>query len=264
MASTGDFVSFIGAGNVAWHLAPALDNAGFAVKEVFSREKENAKALVDRLYQADAKSTLDFSGSVSEVFIIAVSDDAIEEVSRELILPDDAILVHTSGSVPLSSLGYAPASRIGVFYPLQTFSKQKKVEFGKIPLFIETENAETERILMRMARAISGTVNAIDARDRITLHLAAVFASNFSNHMLTIAKELLEGRNLKFSWLKPLVSETLEKSLAIDPDKSQTGPARRGDLHVLDSHIEMLGNDKRLAEIYRVMSQHILDKYQPE
>src|SRR6187455_2210884 len=120
-------VSFIGSGNLAWHLAPALDNVGYTVKEVYSQDPKHARALVGRLYQADVKSSLDFSTSSSEVFIIAVSDDAIQDIVQEIILPDDSILVHTSGSQPLSLLGYAATQNTGVFYPLQTFSKAKKV-----------------------------------------------------------------------------------------------------------------------------------------
>src|SRR5688572_8693544 len=121
-------VSFIGAGNLAWHLAPALDNTDFAVREVFSLSKKNAIALADKLYQAEVKRSLDFSNSASRIFIIAVSDDAIEEVAQEVVLPENAILVHTSGSQPLSILGYAATSNIGVLYPLQTFSKNQKID----------------------------------------------------------------------------------------------------------------------------------------
>src|SRR5688572_7979123 len=121
-------VTFIGSGNVAWHLAPALDNAGYSVREVYSRNHKHAEALVGRLYQGDVKANLDFSTSNSSLFIIAVSDDAIQEIVQEIILPDDAILVHTSGSQPLSVLGYAATLNTGVFYPLQTFSKAKKID----------------------------------------------------------------------------------------------------------------------------------------
>src|SRR5688572_19964493 len=105
-------VSFIGAGNLAWHLAQALDNTEYAVREVYSRNKKNAEALVANLYNAEVNSSLDFSNSSSRIFIIAVSDDAIEEVAQEIVLPDNSILVHTSGSQPLSLLGYASAENI--------------------------------------------------------------------------------------------------------------------------------------------------------
>jgi predicted short-subunit dehydrogenase-like oxidoreductase (DUF2520 family) len=123
------FVSFIGSGNLAWHLAPALDNAGFVIKEVHSLNPNHAAKLTSRLYQAEVKATLDFSTSESSIFIIATSDDAIESIAQEIILPEDAFLFHTSGSQPLSILQFAATTNTGVLYPLQTFSKTKKVDF---------------------------------------------------------------------------------------------------------------------------------------
>ena len=147
-------VSFIGSGNLAWHLAPALDNAGFAVREVYSRNPAHAEALVERLYQADVKASLDFSTSSSTIFIVATTDDAIQEVVQEIVLPEDAILVHTSGSQPLSILSYAATPNLGVFYPLQTFSKvQEDWILAAVPFFVESENTATEKLLMAMAKA---------------------------------------------------------------------------------------------------------------
>jgi len=254
-------VSFIGAGNLAWHLAPALDNTDFAVREVYSQNTDNAAALVNRLYQANVKYSLDFSGSPSRIFIIAVSDDAIPEIAREIVLPPDAIVVHTSGAQPLSVLGYVPTPNIGVFYPLQTFSKGRKVDFKEVPIFIESENSFTEKVLMNMAKVISKKVNKISSADRKVLHISAVFASNFTNHMLTIAKEILHDNSLSFDYLKPLIAETINKSLSIGPELSQTGPAKRGDLEVLDKHLEFLNYDEQLTEIYRVISQNIINHY---
>jgi predicted short-subunit dehydrogenase-like oxidoreductase (DUF2520 family) len=254
-------VSFIGSGNLAWHLAPTLDNAGYTVREVFSRNQKHAQALVGRLYQADVKTSTDFSTSKSTLFILAVSDDAIQELASEIILPKDAILLHTSGSQPLSVLGYATAQNTGVFYPLQTFSKAKKVDFSTIPIFIESENGETGKILVKMAKAISKQVKQISSDDRKALHIAAVFASNFTNHMLTLSKQILEANQLNFEMVKPLIVETINKSLSIGPDNAQTGPAKRGDMEILDRHMEFLQQDETLAEIYRLISQHIINKY---
>lgn len=253
-------ITFIGSGNLAWHLAPALDNVGYSVKEVYSRDPKHARALVGRLYQADVKSTLDFSDSASEVFIIAVSDDAIQDIVREIILPDDSILVHTSGSQPLSLLGFAATANTGVFYPLQTFSKAKKVDFNEIPIFIESEDDEVSKKLMKMAKAISKKAKTISSEYRKALHVAAVFASNFSNHMLTISKSIAEQHEVDFELLKPLIAETLNKSINIGPENAQTGPAKRGDMEILDSHLEFLKDDPDVAEIYRIISQHIIDQ----
>jgi predicted short-subunit dehydrogenase-like oxidoreductase (DUF2520 family) len=254
-------VSFIGSGNLAWHLAPALDNTDFAVKEIYSPNQKNAGALVEKLYQAKTKPSLDFSISPSKIFIIAVPDDAIAEVVKNLKLPTNSILVHTSGSQPLSLLGYASTPNIGVFYPLQTFTKAKKIDFKEIPIFVESENSQVEKVLVKMGKAISKKVNKVSSEDRKALHIAAVFASNFTNHMLTIAEDILDKHKLNFELLKPLIVETVNKSLSIGPEKSQTGPAKRGDLEILDHHYEFLKSDEQLAEMYKLISQHIVDRY---
>jgi predicted short-subunit dehydrogenase-like oxidoreductase (DUF2520 family) len=255
-------VSIIGSGNLAWHLAPALDNVGFVVKEVYSRNPQHAEQLTSRLYQAEVKATLDFSTSNSSLFIIAASDDAIKSIAQEIILPDEAILVHTSGSQPLSELEFSATTNVGVFYPLQTFTKQKKVDFKNIPIFIESNNEETEEALMLIGKAISNQVRKIGSEERQALHVAAVFASNFTNHMLAISKGIMQQNGLEYDWLKPLILETIQKSLNLDPESAQTGPAKRGDLEILDKHLEFLKEDEAVAEIYKIVSQHIVDRYQ--
>ena len=254
-------ISFIGSGNLAWHLAPALDNVGFIVKEVYSRNPKHAEALTERLYQAEVKATLDFSTSSSSVFIIAVADDAIKEIAQEIILPEEAILIHTSGSQPLSELQFAATVNTGVLYQLQTFTKSKKIDFKSIPLFIESNNEETNLVLTSLAKSISSHVKKIGSEERKAMHVAAVFASNFTNHMLYISKDLMENNGLSFEWLKPLILETINKSLNTDPKATQTGPARRGDLEILDKHLEFLKSDEAVAEIYKLISQHIINKY---
>jgi len=232
-------VSFIGAGNLAWHLAPALDNAGYYVKEVYSRDRRNADALVERLYDAEAKTDLDFSSSKSSIFIVAVSDDVIGDIAQEIALPEEAILVHTSGSQPLSVLGYAATPNLGVFYPLQTFTKNKKVEFNSVPIFIESESTVGEKLLMAMAKEIAKGV-------------------------LYLAQEIMKENALSFEWLKPLISEMITKSLAIGPENAQTGPARRGDLETLDKHMDFLKDDETVSELYKIISQDIVDRYTRE
>jgi len=254
-------VSFIGSGNLAWHLAPAFDNAGFVVKEVYSRNHRHAEALTGRLYQAEVKASLDFSTSDSTIFIIAANDDSISEIAREIVLPDDAVLAHTSGSVPLSDLQFAATSNIGVFYPLQTFSKTKKIDFKSIPIFVESNNEETESILLNLAKAISGQARVISSEERKALHVAAVFASNFTNHMLALSKKVMQENSLEFDWLKPLIVETINKSLQVGPEAAQTGPASRGDIETLEKHMAFLQNDPELSELYQIISQHILNLY---
>lgn len=255
------FVSFIGSGNVAWHLAPALDNAGFVVKEVYSRNPQNAAMLTERLYQAEVKASLDFSTSPSSVFILAVSDDAIRTIAQEIIIPEDAILVHTSGSQPIAELQFAATPNLAVLYPLQTFTKNQKIDFKNVPLFIETHTHEAEKTLMQLAKSISNEVKRIASTERKALHVAAVFASNFTNHMLTISREIMRGNSLDYDWLKPLITETIQKSFYLGPEDAQTGPAKRGDLDILDTHLEFLKDQAAIAEIYKVISQHIIDTH---
>ena len=261
---SGQNISFIGSGNLAWHLAPALDNAGFVVKEVYSRNARHTESLTGRLYQAEVKATLDFSTSSSSIFIIAVNDESINEIAREIILPDEAVLAHTSGSVPLTDLQFAATPNIGVFYPLQTFTKNKKIDFKQTPIFIESANEDTEIALTALAKAISNQVRKIASEERKALHVAAVFASNFTNHMLTIAKEIMQQNSLEYDWLKPLISETINKSLQLGPEEAQTGPAKRGDLETLEKHLSFLHDNPSTAEIYKIISQHIIDRYEPD
>jgi predicted short-subunit dehydrogenase-like oxidoreductase (DUF2520 family) len=254
-------ISFIGAGNVAWHLAPALDNAGYTVREVYSRHPKNAQILTGRLYEAVVKDNLDFSDSPSRIFIVSVADDAVEELMKEVVLPDGALLVHTSGSLSLGVLEPAAAASTGVFYPLQTFTKSKPVDFHAIPFCIESDHKEAANTLLQMARALSKKVVQIGSDDRKALHLAAVFACNFTNHMLRIAAELMRDKQLDFELLHPLIVETLQKTLDIGPQAAQTGPARRHDFEILDKHLELLAPHEDWAEIYRLVSQDIINLY---
>jgi predicted short-subunit dehydrogenase-like oxidoreductase (DUF2520 family) len=253
-------VSFIGSGNLAWHLAPALDNLGFVVKEVFSARPKNAAALTERLYQAEVKSSLDFSDSPSDIFFIAVSDEVIGDIAKEVVLPENATLVHTSGSQPLSLLEYSAAKHIGVFYPLQTFTKARPIDFKNIPVFIEANDSEAEKKLTTIGKALTKNFKTITSEERKALHIAAVFASNFPNHMLRIAKTLMDENKLNFDWLKPVILESINKALSIGPEYSQTGPAVRGDLEILDQHMEYLKGDKIARKIYEIVSQDIIDK----
>ena len=257
-------ISFIGAGNLAWHLAPALDNAGFSVKEVFSQNPKHAEELTDRLYQAEVKATLDFSTSDSRVFLVAVSDSVIKQIAQEIILPNEALLIHASGSVSMNDLSFAASTAMGVFYPLQSFTKTRKADFKNLPIFVEASDEAAEELLFEMGRALGGNIQKMDSEQRAYLHLTAVFASNFTNHMLKLAYQTAEQHHLQPDWLKPLIRETVEKSLSIGPMLAQTGPARRGDLETLDKHLELLHGDEKLKELYQLISQHIIDTYQPD
>lgn len=256
-------ISFIGSGNLAWHLAAALDNSGYPVKEVFSLNPKHAESLSDQLYQAEAKDSLDFSDSDSRIFMVAVSDNAIRQVAQEIVLPDNSLLVHTCGSVSIEELRFAAASASGVFYPLQSFTKNRKATFKGLPIFIETNEPEAEELLFEMGRALGGNIHKMTSPQRAALHLVAVFASNFTNHMMSLAENISDRHEIQFDWLKPLIRETIEKSLSLGPTQAQTGPAKRGDLETLDKHLELLKENEKVAEIYQLISQHIIDGEEP-
>jgi predicted short-subunit dehydrogenase-like oxidoreductase (DUF2520 family) len=254
-------IAILGTGNVAWHLAPALEDAGHTITEVFGRDIEKTDAITRRLYTAEGKQDLDFSESDAEIFILAVSDMAISDLADQVILPEDSILVHTSGSVPLEVLGYSSASFTGIFYPLQTFSKDRTIDFSEVPFLLESEDETTLQKLKKLAKSISPLQYLIRSRDRLALHVAAVFASNFSNHMLRISEEIMARQGLDFEMMKPLIIETISKSLELGARKAQTGPAIRSDLGTLDMHFRFLNYNEQAAEIYRLISQDIIDSY---
>ncbi len=173
-------ISIIGAGRVAWQLAPALESAGHAIEEIYSRRHQKALALSRQLYQADVLKKPDFSKSHAEILVIAVNDDAMREVASGLTLPSaDTIVVHTSGSQPLAALQGAGTEYTGVFYPLQTFTYDQQVNFSHIPICLESDNSHALKVLTKVAKSISRTVKLISSKERAVLHIAAVFACNF-------------------------------------------------------------------------------------
>lgn len=254
-------IAILGTGNVAWHLARVLENAGHIIAHIYDRNSEKAQKFGMDYFNASTGNSLNLSGINAHIFILAISDDSIEEVATNLSLPPNAILCHTSGSKPLKSLGYSPTENIGVFYPLQTFSKGKAVDFQNIPICIEAENKYTLEALRELGNSISAKTKEISSQQRKAIHLAAVFACNFTNHMFTVAQSILQNQEMELDLLRPLIVETLNKSFEIGPERAQTGPAIREDLKTLDLQFELLKDDSELAEIYRLISQHIIDYY---
>lgn len=252
-------IAIIGAGNVAWHLAPALEDAGHTITEVYARTLQSADKIIERVYEAEATDDLDFSESKAELFILAVKDSAIPEVSDAIILPEGSILVHTSGSVDLASLNYSSATYTGVFYPLQSFSIGKKLKWSELPILVESDDEDVLQKLKKLAKSLSHQVFTVRSKDRKALHVAAVFASNFSNHMIRIAEEIMRRQDLDFEMLKPLIVETISKSLQIGAKNAQTGPAVREDYETLEEHHQFLNYNEEIAKIYRLISQDIID-----
>lgn len=250
-------ISIIGAGKVAWQLAQALENAGHCIEEIWSRNPANAAALVDHLYDARVQEGLDFSHSQARVFLLALKDSAVGEVAAQLMLPAGAVVAHTSGSLPMSVL--APAcEQYGVFYPLQTFSKGRKLSFEELPFCLEAVDKKTFSQLKKLASSLSRRVYQIGAAEREKLHLAAVFACNFTNHLFRISEDILKAQDLDPQILHPLIAETVEKSLEIGAESSQTGPAVRQDREVMAFHLEQLEEQPEWAELYYLLSQDII------
>lgn len=252
-------IAILGAGNLAWNLAPALEDAGHEITEVYARDLQKAKEITERIYTAVPKDDLDFSESRAELFILAIKDDALSEVADQVILPEGSILVHTSGAIPMEVLSQSSASYVGVFYPLQSFTKGKKVEFEEVPFLLESEDEGSLQLLKKVAKSLSQLVYILRAKDRQAVHVAAVFASNFTNHMLRIAEDILHRQGLDAELLKPLIIESISKSLQLGARKAQTGPAIREDYETLESHHHFLAYNEQLAEIYRLISQDIID-----
>lgn len=249
-------ISFIGAGNVAWHLAQALEDAGHSILQVYSRDVLHAKELTRHLYDTQAVNALDFSQSAAELFIIAVPDDAVFDIVEHTIFPAHAVVCHTSGTLPLTTLRKFPHR--GVFYPLQTFSKHRRMDMQKVPFCLEASNDPTEEILVALAQSISKTVYLVSSEERKVLHIGAVFACNFTNHLIALSKEILEKEGLEFSLLKPLIEETLAKALTVtDPATVQTGPAIRGDEHTIQQHLRYLKDNPLQQKLYKLLTESI-------
>lgn len=252
-------IAILGSGNVAWHLAPALEDAGHQVTEIYSRDLFSAQKITERVYSAEPKDDLDFSESEAEIFILAVSDQAIPELADEIILPEGSILVHTSGAMSLDVLGYSSATYTGIFYPLQSFTKTRKIDFEDVVFLLESDDEETLQKLRKLAKSLKSSQYQVRSKDRLAIHIAAVFSSNFTNHMIRISEEIMRRQGLDFDMLKPLIIEQISKTLQIGAKNAQTGPAKREDYETLETHHQFLNYNESIAEIYRQISQDIID-----
>ncbi len=249
-------VILIGAGNVATHLGMALKTNGIEVLQVFSRTGKSAAALAQKLGSyctTDIKKILPHA----DLYIFSVSDGALEDVLKEFDI-ENAFVVHTSGSLDMNILK-GRNLRYGVLYPLQTFSKKVKAGFSNIPLCIEAQDHEHLMMLMKLGRKISRKVERINSPQREALHIAAVFACNFTNHMFAIADEILQKENISFDLLQPLLDETLRKVKTHKPAEVQTGPAVREDHTIMEKHLEKLSALPAYQKIYTFISQSIIE-----
>lgn len=248
-------IILLGSGNVATHLGQALKKAGHNIFQVWSKNQVNAKKLANKL-GTEVAPQLSLVNLSADIYILAVKDDAIREVAEALPIHHQ-LLVHTSGSTDLAILK-GISSSIGVFYPIQTFSKAKKIDFKKIPIAIEGNSPNTLRILSTLAQSLSEKVIEMNSTQRTTLHIAAIFACNFTNHLYHIADDILQKQHLDFDLLRSLIAETAEKVQKHNPSEMQTGPAIRGDQTILHKHLELLKNNPAVLELYQQLSQSII------
>ena len=243
-------VTVIGSGNVAQHLIKVfLQTKEVSLVQAFARQPKSLLHLLSKEKITNDYNTL----QEADVYIISVTDNAINEVSSQLPFKNK-LVVHTSGTSSLEVLD--SKNRKGVFYSLQTFSKSKEVDFSSIPLCLEAENENDYKTLELLANAISNKVYNISSEQRKSLHVAAVFVSNFVNHMYVIGSEICETNNVPFEVLQPLIQEVANKITALSPKEAQTGPALRKDTKTIEKHIEFL-KDSNYQDIYKLLTQSI-------
>jgi len=251
-------VTLIGAGNVNWHIGRVLSLKGYEIRELWSRSESAARELASRIGCRYSLSISDLRKE-TDLYIVAVRDSGIQMILSELNA-GNRLIVHTAGSVPMNVLnGYS--DHYGVLYPLQTLSKHIPVNLSEVPFCIESSDEEALRLLRILAEDLSGFVREVNSDQRLLLHIAAVFASNYTNLMYTLASDLLEAEGLSFDFLKPLVAETARKAITSGPSRVQTGPAKRGDQAVLDKHLGILASQPEFAEIYKLLADRIRKRF---
>ena len=262
-AAPQPMVVLLGAGRVATHLAPALIGAGYRIAQIFSRTKETARQLAESLEAA-------YTDEVSEIYkdahiyIACVADEALPTVAnalcQQLGTTDKPLFLHTAGSVAMDVWHDAGAKHYGILYPLQTFSKERKVDMREVSLFIEASDKDALHATEQLALSLSKKVYQADSALRARLHIAAVFACNFANAMYGAAHTLLEKEGIPFDVMLPLIDETAAKVHALTPHEAQTGPAARGDHAVMQRHIEALAHTPMLQELYLKISKLIANR----
>jgi predicted short-subunit dehydrogenase-like oxidoreductase (DUF2520 family) len=242
-------IILIGSGNVATHLGINFKNNNFNIVQVISSTLKNAETLATKLDS-------DFSNNISDLkkadlIIVAVSDNEIGNIANQII---NSPIVHTSGSIGLEV--FKKNNNAGVFYPLQTFNTNVEVVFKEVPICIEANNKDFEEKIVKLAQNISGNVVKMDSKQRKKLHIAAVFSCNFTNHMFSIADDILQKSNIDFNLLLPLIRQTIKKIEKHSPKNVQTGPAKRNDKKIIESHLQSLKNNQQ--DLYKLITNSII------
>lgn len=240
-------ITLIGAGNLGKRFyASLLQQKQFDLVQWVDRSANNGKTAAG----VSVINTLD-NLKKTDLYLLAISDESITMVSQ--MLPDNALVVHTAGGVSLAAINQ---KRAGVFYPVQSFSQNRTIDFSTVPLGIETKNTTDYKLLDQLAKSLGAQAFALNTKQREQLHLAAVLANNFSNHLFAEAAAICEDNNLPFKLLKPLIRETVNKLETLNPKEAQTGPALRNDQKTLDKHLELI-KKPQLKEIYKILTSAI-------
>ena len=248
----------IGSGNVATHLSTALIKAGHNITGVCGRQQAHTAELAKKLNTKPFDNISAITND-ADIYLISVSDDNIAGVAAQM--PEvKGIVAHTAGSVPMSVL--ERFDRHGVVYPLQSFSKSRKIDVSCVPFCIEGNNEQTAETLTALANSLSNDVRPMTSAQRSKLHLAAVFASNFANCMYAEAESILKGGDIPFEIMRHLIAETAAKAADMGPTAAQTGPARRGDTTVMSRQMQSLP-DGELQKLYSFVSERIQGRYKP-
>lgn len=249
-------VTLIGAGNLATQLGKSLKKAGVIISQVYSRTEDSARTLGE-LLEAEWLTDIKALRDEADIYIFSVKDSVLCELISEVCKGrGDKLFLHTAGSMPMSCFE-GKALRYGVFYPMQTFSKTKDVDFERIPVFIEGNSTETEDVIRILANKLTQRVIRLSSADRKYLHLAAVWACNFTNYCYTVASDILSEHDIPFDVMLPLINETTEKIQNICPKAAQTGPAVRGDKNVMSQQLELMSDREDLQELYKMLSKGI-------
>ena len=245
----------IGSGNLATQLSLALNDAGQKITQVFSKTKEHAAELASKI-GCSYTNHIDEIYNNADVYIISVKDDAISGIVDKICHKiGNAVVVHTAGSINMDVLK-GKAQHYGVLYPMQTFSKNRKVDFKPIPCFLEASDEETLSKIRQLAESVSDNVVLADSAKRKKIHLAAVLACNFTNHCYRLAEKVLQEEQINFNLFLPLIDETAKKVSVLSPKQAQTGPMMRWDTGVMQMQIDLLDNE-RTKQIYRLMAESI-------
>ncbi|OQX82015.1 MAG: hypothetical protein B6D64_01280 [Bacteroidetes bacterium 4484_276] len=251
-------IVLIGAGNMATQLGKALHQKGKNILQVLSRTQGSADLLAGQI-NSTAIINPNHLINDADLYILAVPDDEISGIANTINI-QDRLIVHTSGSVGMEVLKNASA-HYGVFYPLQTFSKTRDVDFSDIPICIEASCEENYISLINLAEGISNDVRRINSIKRQTIHLAAVFASNFTNYMYGLSEEILKNEDISFDIIQPLIRETTKKIEHKSPKDAQTGPAKRKDLKIIEKHLQLLQGDPDKKAVYDLLSKLIVESH---